>query len=49
MITRQANQPNIRTKAHNFPLKATTGVLFAQCHLIAKLNLRQHSGIITLA
>lgn len=45
----QANQPDIRPKPHHFPLKATAGVLLAQCHLISKLNLRQHSGIITLA
>lgn len=45
----QANQPDIRPEPHHLPLKATAGVLLAQRHSISKLNLRQHSRIITLA
>ena len=49
MFAGQADQPNIRPKPHNLPIIATAGVLLAQSHLISKLNLRQHSGIITPA
>ena len=49
VLAGQANQPNIRPKPHNLPLKATARVLLAQCHFVSQLNLRQHSGIITLA
>ena len=49
MFARQANQPDVRSEPHNLPLIATAGVFLTQRHLISELNLRQHSGIITLA
>ena len=48
-VASQANQPDIRPKPHHFPLEATAGVFLAQGHLISKLYIRQHNGIITLA
>ena len=49
MLAGQANQPDISPKPHHFPLEPAAWVFLAQGHLISKLYIRQHIGIITLA
>lgn len=48
MFAGLANQSNISSKPHHFPLESPTGVFLAQRHFISNLHIRQHSGIITL-
>jgi len=43
----QANQSNIRTKPHHFPVISPAGMGFAQPDFIANLNLCKHTRIIT--
>ena len=40
VIAGLANQANIRSKSHHFPLEATAGVFLAQRHFISNLHFR---------
>ncbi len=40
VIAGLANQPNICSKPHHFPLEPTTGVLLAQRYFISNLHFR---------